>query len=116
MKFFIQTIFIAILGFFLELFLPWWSIAIAAFLGGMIFNTNVNFAAGFLGIALLWTLKALLMENAGDTNLTERISQIFFLATPLLFLVTGVIGGLVGGFGAMTGGAVHKRRRRNQYY
>jgi hypothetical protein len=34
MKFFLQLLFIFILGYVLELFFPWWTIAIAAFLGG----------------------------------------------------------------------------------
>lgn len=116
MKFVIQVVFIALVGFFLELFLPWWSIAIAALLGGIIFNTKANFGAGFLAIAILWTIKALIIESSAGAALTDRVAEIFFLNKALLFLVSAVIGGVVGGFGAMTGAAIHKRKRRNAYY
>ncbi len=116
MKFIIETIFVAILGFFLELFLPWWSVAIAAFLGGLIFNSHSDFLAGFAGIALLWVLKALLIETWAETEFVSRVAEIFSLNKPLIFVVTAITGGLVGGFGAMTGAAVHKKRRRSSSY
>lgn len=115
MKFIIQVITIIILGFVLEFFLPWWCIAIAAFLGGIIFDTRANFGAGFLAIALLWTITAMFRELSAAAPLTEKVAAIFMLNKPLLFLITALIGGLVGGFGAMTGGAVHRRRRSGYY-
>ncbi len=119
MKFLIQLILIAVLAFILELLLPWWSIAIAAFMGGIAFNTRANFAAGFLGIALLWLLYALMMDFNSAAPLAERVSKVLFISKPVLLLVTGVIGGLVGGFGAMAGGALrgtNKRSTDNRYY
>lgn len=115
MKIAVQFIFILVLGFILELFLPWWSIAIAAFAGGMIFNSRANFAAGFFAIALLWTIKALLIESSAAATLTERVASIFMLSKPLLFLVMAIIGGLVGGFAAMTGSALQGNKRKNYY-
>ena len=38
------------------------------------------------------------------------------LNKPLLYLVTAVIGGLVGGFAAMAGGALNKKKKRSKYY
>lgn len=116
MKFFIQVIFIIIIAFILELFLPWWSIAVAAFAGGMLFNTRANFLAGFLAIAILWAVKALLIENSAAAPLTERVATIFMTTKPVLFILTSVIGGLVAGFAAMTGSALHKSRRKGSYY
>jgi hypothetical protein len=37
------------------------------------------------------------------------------LNKPLLFLVMAVIGGLVGGFAAMTGSALQGNKRKNYY-
>ena len=54
MRFPVQIVVIIVVGFFMELFLPWWSVAIAAFIGGLLVNTRMNFLAGFLGIGLLW--------------------------------------------------------------
>ena len=115
MKFTIQLIFILVLGFILELFLPWWSIAIAAFAGGMIFNSRANFGAGFFAIALLWVIKALLIESNAAATLTDRVASIFMLSKPLLFLVMAILGGLVGGFAAMTGSALQGKKRNNYY-
>lgn len=116
MKFLLQVLIIAVLAFLLELFLPWWCIAIAAFMGGLVFNTRANFGAGFLAIALLWTLGALFMNFEAAAPLTGKVAMIFMVNTPLLYLVTAIIGGLVGGFAAMTGSALNKRRKRNTYY
>jgi hypothetical protein len=116
MKFILQIIFVAALGYALELFFPWWTIAIAAFTGGLIFHTHANFGAGFLAIALLWTGKALLVEYTAAAPLAERVAKIFLLEKPLLFVVTALIGALVGGFAAMCGSALNKRRKKNAYY
>lgn len=116
MKFIIQVVAIMILGFLAELFLPWWTIAIAAFLGGAVLNTRANFGAGFLGIALLWLIKALLIEMSAAAPLTDRVAQIFMLSKPMLFAVSCLLGGFVGGFAAMAGGALHKSRKKNAYY
>jgi hypothetical protein len=59
MKFMIQFIAIALAAFLLELFMPWWCIAIAAAAGGYALKSKVNFLAGLLGIALLWVIKSL---------------------------------------------------------
>ena len=119
MKFLIQLIVIAILAFAFELVLPWWSIALAAFAGGLAFNTRANFLAGFLGIGLLWFLYALMMDVTAAAPLAERISKILLINKPLLFLFTAVIGGLVGGFAAMAGSALRgssKRSNDTRYY
>lgn len=119
MKFLIQLILIAILAFIFELLLPWWSIAIAAFIGGIALNTRANFVAGFLGIALLWFLYALMMDLTAAAPLAERVSKVLFINKPLLLLATAVIGGLVGGFAAMAGSALRgtsKRSNDDRYY
>jgi hypothetical protein len=115
MKFVIQVVSISLTAFLLELFLPWWSIAIGAFLGGMVFDTKANFGAGFLGIALLWLITAFVIELSAAAPLTEKVASIFMVNKPLLFLVTCIIGGLVGGFAAMAGGALNRRQRKGYY-
>jgi hypothetical protein len=83
-----------------------------------VFNSNANFGAGFLGIALLWTVKALLIQNVAAAPLAERVAMIFPLQgnKVLLFLVMALLGGLVGGFAAMTGSALHKKKKTGSYY
>jgi hypothetical protein len=119
MKFLLQLIVIAILAFVFELLLPWWSIAIAAFVGGMAFNSKANFLAGFLGIGVLWLLYALMMDATSAAPLAERISKVLLINKPLLLLITSILGGLVGGFAAMAGSALRgnsKRSNDNRYY
>jgi len=119
MKFLLQLVSITILAFVLELLLPWWSIALAAFVGGLAFNSRANFLAGFLGIGLLWLLYALMMDATSAAPLTARISQVLFINKFLLILATTVIGGLVGGFAAMAGSALRgasKRSNDDRYY
>ena len=111
MKFPLQIGVIVILGFFLELFLPWWSVAIAAFVGGLFLTTRSNFLAGFLAIGLLWVIKALLIDLSTDSGLADRVARIFMLHNKaVLLLVTFILSGLVGGFSSMSGGALRSRR------
>ncbi len=107
MRVFIQIVLIIFLGYLLELFLPWWAIAIAAFAGGLMMSTRFNFLAGFLAIGLLWAGKALLTDLVTDVDLADRVARIFMLHSKiLLFLVTFIVGGPIGGFAAMCGGAL----------
>jgi hypothetical protein len=114
MKFVIQIVAIIVLALVLELFMPWWSIAIAAFIIGYVLKSKANFLAGLLGIALLWALKAWILDSSAAAPLAERVAAIFSLTTITLILVTAIIGGLVGGFAAMAGASLRKEKRR--YY
>lgn len=119
MKFLLQLVAISILAFVLELMLPWWSIALAGFVGGMAFNSRANFLAGFLGIGILWLVYALLMDATSAAPLADRISKVLLINKALLILVTTLIGGLVGGFAAMAGSALRgasKRSNDDRYY
>lgn len=113
MRFLLQILVITILASMLELFLPWWSIAIAAALGGYFFTTRLNFLAGFISIAFLWALTSLIIDLSSGSDLTERVATIFSLTRPLLILVTALIGALVAGFAAMAGGALRQSQAQN---
>lgn len=81
---------------------PWWTMAIGAFLVGFVFSNtgSKSFLAGFISIGLLWLGLALYVDNATQSILTEKISQLFPIN---LFVLTSLVGGLVGGFASMTG-------------
>jgi len=115
-RFFIQLLAITILASILELLLPWWSIAIAAFIGGLIFRSTQNFIAGFLSIALLWLITAIIIDISSAAPLADRVAAIFMAPKIVLFVITTIIGGLVGGFAATAGSALRKDRRRLKYY
>lgn len=109
MRFPVQIIVIIFVGFFFEVFFPWWSVAIAAFAGGLLLNTRMNFLAGFLAIGLLWIGKALITEVSATSDFADRVARVFMLYNKtLLLLVTFLLAGLVGGFAAMSGGALRK--------
>jgi hypothetical protein len=116
MRFIIQVLVITILASIMELFLPWWSIALAAAVGGYLFSTGANFLAGFLSIVILWVITSITIDLTAGAALTEKVAAIFSTTKPVLFVITALIGGLVGGFAAMAGGALRKDRRRMKYY
>lgn len=113
MRFPVQILVIIILGFFMELFLPWWSVAIAAFAGGLLINTRSNFLAGFFAVGLLWLGKALISDLSTNSDLADRVARIFMLHNKavLIFLIF-ILSGVVGGFAAMSGGSLRKDPKR----
>jgi hypothetical protein len=114
MKFFIQLIAIMVAAFVLELLLPWWCIALAAFGMGYVVKSKANFLAGFFAIALLWSAMALYLDSSAATELIEKVAAIFTITKPVLMVITALLGGLVGGFAAMAGASLKKEKRR--YY
>ncbi len=108
MKFLYQTIITTALAFVLQLFLPWWTMAIAAAGVGYYFNIKglLSFSAGFLGVGLLWLGMAMFIDVSTHSILTEKINRILPLNS---FLLTTLIGGLVGGFAALTGSLLHSK-------
>ena len=123
MKFLLKTILIVILAACLQLFLPWWSIVIASLLVGFIISGNSgfqSFLAGFLAVFLLWTIYSLMIDINTDGILTEKIAHIFTINNKyLLILITGIIGALPAGFGALTGNQfakMFKKERSSGYY
>ena len=105
MKFLIQIILVAILTYLGQLIGPWWMVFAAAGLAGILVrNKGVSvFFAGFLGVAILWFVQTLLIDRANESILSTRIAELFTLNSPmLLILITALIGGLCGGFGALT--------------
>lgn len=102
MKFFIQVIATVIVCLVLQLFLPWWSIALGAF-GVAYFAGNksfISFLAGFISIALLWSVFAFYLDFKTDSILTAKVNQLLPVNA---FILTAMVGALVGGFAALTG-------------
>jgi hypothetical protein len=116
MRFLAAILLIALFSFIAGLFLPWWSIAIIAFLVALLVPQSIgrSFLAGFTGIFLLWFLLALWIDIKNNHLLSQKIAQLFRLgnASLLLVVVTALIGALVGGFAAMSGASLRPVRRR----
>lgn len=116
MKFSIQLLVIGVVATVLQLFFPWWSIVFAALGGGYLLKSKQNFLAGFLSIALLWGGYAFILDSSGAAPLADRVAGILTINKNLLFAVTALMGGLVGGFAALTGSLLKKDKRKSLYY
>lgn len=112
MKFIVSVLLTALIAFAAGIFLPWWSIAVAGFLVAVIVPQKAfkSFLSGFLGIFLLWAVLSLWIDQSNQGILLQRVAALFKLnnAAWLLFLITALIGGLIGGFAALTGSYVRK--------
>jgi len=121
MKFIIKVILIAGLAYILQLILPFWIIAVVAFIINYTIKTNgwTSFFSGFVGVFLLWFIVASAIEShAGDT-LVNKVSEIFSLSNLLLKIVTATVGALVAGFAGLTARMLFTRgesRRTGKYY
>lgn len=112
MRFLISIVAIAFVSFVAQLFLPWWSLAIVAFLIGLISSQKAlsSFISGFLGIAIVWWSYALFIDIKTASILSEKIAQILSVEIPVvLILITGVTSGLVGGFAALSGSLIRSK-------
>jgi len=109
MKFLIQFVAILFSAHLLALFMPWYSIALAAFVMGFLLKSKTNFLAGFSAIATLWIFNAWLIDSASSADLAERVAKLLMLKYEIvLFLAMAIVGGLVGGFAAVTGSLLRK--------
>ncbi|MEM8966624.1 MAG: hypothetical protein AAGE93_09410 [Bacteroidota bacterium] len=101
-----KVILIAGLSYIAEQFFPWWSVVIFAFLVSFIIPTKGfnAFISGFLGVGLLWLIFAWMIDSNTNSILTEKIAQLFQVnQAGLVVAMTGAIGGLTGGFAALSG-------------
>lgn len=106
MKELIAFILLLILGIIAHLFLPWWSIAIVAFLVGLGFieSTSRALVIGFLAVFVLWGAKALISSYQNDFILVNRMAQLLPFKNGLLtILVTAVLGGIIGMLSTLSG-------------
>ena len=114
MKLIVSILLTALLGFVIDLYLPWWGIAIAAFAVAALIHqrSGVAFLSGFLGVFLLWAILAWWIDVKNQGILSKRIAEVFPLggSTFLLILVTALVGGLVGGLAALSGSYLRKRK------
>ena len=109
------TILVLVTAFLLNLFLPWWSIALPGLFFGWWFNKNAgtSFVLGFLALFLLWGGQALYIHIANEAILSSRIAEMLQIGSPLLVvLITGVLGGLVSGMATLTGSLMKEKPRQ----
>ncbi len=92
--------------FFLQLFLPWWIVAVVAFiLSYFLINSLISgFLISFLSVFLLWTSVAIVSDRNFDSSMAVLIGKILGDISPsIVFFITGALGGFVAGLGGMMG-------------
>ncbi|MBO9572508.1 MAG: hypothetical protein J7497_09920 [Chitinophagaceae bacterium] len=114
MRFLFSILLIALLAFAAGIYLPWWSVAIAAFIVAVVIpqSPGLSFLAGFSGVLLLWLVLSWSITSSNDHVLAAKIARILPLngSVLLLVIITSLIGGIIGGLAALTGSLLRKIR------
>jgi hypothetical protein len=100
-------LFIIILGAFSWFGLPWWFIAVVSFFGATIFHSTPmkDFGVAYAAGTMLWGGIATWQNYQNGNHFAPKIGEIFQGLTILqLTMATSVIGGLLAGMGALSGG------------
>lgn len=99
MRFVVAIILTALFAAISGLYLPFWGIAIAAFIVSFVVNPNTKEAvlAGFLGVFLAWASLAFWIDFRNAHFLASQMANYFHLYNYLLLIIfTGIVGGIVG--------------------
>lgn len=107
MKIIVAAILTILLAFASGIYLPWWSLAIAAFIVYALIPVKPGWAflSAFLAAFLLWGGMAWVVSTNNDHILAHRISQVVLKKDDpvMLTLITALIGAVVAGFAGLTG-------------
>jgi hypothetical protein len=107
LKYVLSIVVTALMAFVSGLYLPWWGIAIAAFLVSAAIpqKPTFSFLSGFLGVFLLWEVLAWWIDNKNNGILSQKVAALLGLGSSsvLLIVITSVVGALVAGFAALAG-------------
>ncbi|QHS58944.1 hypothetical protein [Chitinophaga agri] len=97
------------------LFFTWWSVALASFLVAVLIPLPPlrSFLNGFLAVFLLWLALAFFKDIQNDHILANRMSELIIkVKNPMLIgMVSAFIGGLVAGFGSLTGSYLRYKKK-----
>src|SRR5665647_611121 len=98
MKMIVSIVLIALLSVAACLYLPWWTIAIVAFLVAALIpqHPGKSFLTGFIALFLLWGSLAWYLSSNNDHILAHKVSMLIlsFDNPAALILVTALIGAL----------------------
>ena len=113
-RYIVSILLTALLSFVLGLYLPWWTVAIAAFAVSLLIPQKpvMSFLAGFLGVFLLLEILAWWIGTKNKNILFHKIATVLPLggSTLLLIFITSLVGSLVAGFAALT--ACYTRKKK----
>jgi hypothetical protein len=106
MKWLYQILTVVFLCTVLQLFLPWWSAAVAASAATLLFNEKPlrSFVLGFAGVSVVWITYCLWIDWQNSSILSSKIAVLFQVQKPVfLHLIAALIGGITGGLGGWMG-------------
>ena len=106
MRLMLQVALTAFLSYIVEQWLLAWAIVICASIVAMCIQTThtTAFLGGFIAISLLWMAKAAVIDVRTHSILSTKIAPLLGFQSPIvLILLTGLLGGILGGLGAMSG-------------
>lgn len=92
--------------FLLQPYLPWWVIGLICFATAYYSKLTIGkaFLTGFFSIFMAWAGLAAFIDYQNAGLLSAKIAALLHLPNKILLIViTGLIGGLVGGLSALTG-------------
>lgn len=118
MKFLAALILTVLLSFIAGLYLPWWGIVIAAFIVALIVyqKAGMAFLSAFSGLLLLWSGLSFWIDAKNESIFSAKIGVLLGIGNNpfLLILITGIVGGLVAGFAAMSGSFLRSNKPTKQ--
>ena len=98
---------IVLLGVLAQFLFPWWIIAVVAlYVGYFVYESPAkSFAYGTAAVTLMWLTYAGIQSSMNGGLMSNSVSDMTGgkLSATQLMVFTGLLGGLVGGFAAMTG-------------
>jgi len=123
MKVIFKLLFIVGLAYVMLLNFPWWILVVVAFVVSALLPTNDlgAFLSGFLGIGLLWLVMAWKIDVETGSILSSKIAKILPAGgdTTILIILSGIIGGVVGGFSSLSGNLFRKifikKKKKSMY-
>ncbi len=122
MKILLRIILISAVAYFVPFILPWWTLAFCGMLIGFgIPGHGLNsFISGFLGAGAVWLFLAWKIDMETNSILSDKLVQLFPVDDVIYLIVaTGLIGGLIAGFGMLTGTSFRqifiKKKSRSLY-
>jgi cbb3-type cytochrome oxidase subunit 1 len=117
-KFIISIILTAGLSFASALFLPWWSIAVVAFIVAVAIPQKPLFAffSAATALFLLWGLQAFIIDKNNNHLLASRIADLLIHRRSYLsiIIITATVGAIVSGFAALSGSSLRGGLQRER--
>ena len=106
-----NLIIIIILTALLQVFAPWWVVAIVPFVVFLVRPATAKGAlgTGFASIAILWLAYGFYLHFNSDGAMSDRVAGIFSLPSGILLLfVSSVVGGITGSLSGLSGNLVRR--------